>query len=198
MSDLETDNPFVLFDSWFSDASTSEGSDPNAMAVATADLRGRPSVRILLLKNFDERGFVFYTNFESRKGIELSANPYASLCFHWKTLKRQVRIEGPINIVSNKEADAYFESRARISQLGALASKQSRPLDCKKSLIDLVEKLKIKYANQGIPRPPYWTGARVSPLRMEFWLDAEFRLHDRFVFVRESEKECWNLTRLKP
>jgi pyridoxamine 5'-phosphate oxidase len=150
------------------------------------------------LKDADERGFVFYTNFESRKGDELAINPFAALCFHWKSLARQVRVEGPIVKVSDAEADAYFESRARLSQTGAWASRQSQPLASREALLGAVREFEAEYENRDIPRPPYWTGARVVPLRIEFWQDGDFRLHDRFVYSRASEGSAWSITRLNP
>ncbi len=198
MFEPDTDDPFALFQAWFTDAEAAEATDPNAMTVATADTIGRPSARILLLKEVDERGFVFYTNFESRKGTELTVNPFAALCFHWKSLKRQVRVEGPIVKVSDAEADAYFASRARMSRTGAWASQQSRPLESREALMMAVRKYEDEYEGRDIPRPPYWTGARVIPLRIEFWQDGEFRLHDRFAFARGSEGQPWTVTRLNP
>lgn len=168
------------------------------MSVATADTDGRPSARILLLKEVDELGFVFYSNFESRKGGELTVNPFAALCFHWKSLGRQVRVEGPVVKVADAEADAYFASRARLSQTGAWASQQSRPLASRDALMTTVRKFETEYEGREIPRPPYWTGARVIPLRIEFWQDGEYRLHDRFVFTRGSEGQEWTVTRLNP
>jgi pyridoxamine 5'-phosphate oxidase len=198
MFEPDTKDPFALFKAWFADAEASEAKDPNAMTVATADAAGRPSARILLLKGVDERGFVFYTNFESRKGGELAVNPFAALCFHWKSLARQVRVEGPIVKVTDAEADAYFAGRARLSQTGAWASRQSRPLASRDALLDAVRKTEGQYEGLDIPRPPFWTGARVIPLRIEFWHDGEYRLHDRFVFARESEGQDWTITRLNP
>jgi pyridoxamine 5'-phosphate oxidase len=198
MFEPNTDDPFALFATWYTDAQASEPKDANAMTVATADPAGRPSARILLLKDADERGFVFYTNFESRKGDELAVNPFAALCFHWKTLARQVRVEGPIVKVSDAEADAYFESRARLSQTGAWASRQSQPLASREALLGAVREFEAEYENRDIPRPPYWTGARVVPLRIEFWQDGDFRLHDRFVYSRSSEGSAWTITRLNP
>jgi pyridoxamine 5'-phosphate oxidase len=198
MFEPNTNDPFALFDAWFTDAEAAEDKDPNAMTVATADAAGRPSARILLLKGVDDRGFVFYTNFESRKGDDLTVNPFAALCFHWKSLARQVRIEGPIVKVTDAEADTYFSSRARVSQTGAWASQQSRPLASRDALLASVEKYETEYKDREIPRPLYWTGARVIPLRIEFWHDGEFRLHDRFVFTRASEGQEWTVTRLNP
>jgi pyridoxamine 5'-phosphate oxidase len=155
MFEPETKDPFALFAAWLADAEASESKDPNAMTVATASSAGRPSARILLLKEVDERGFVFYTNFESRKGTELTVNPFAALCFHWKVLARQVRIEGPTLRVSDADADEYFRSRARLSQIGAWASQQSRPLASRNSLMTMVTKYEVDYADREIPRPPY-------------------------------------------
>lgn len=198
MFEPDTQNPLELFATWFAEAETTENKDPNAMSVATADAAGRPSVRILLLKEVDERGFVFYTNFESRKGDELTVNPFAALCFHWKALGRQVRVEGPVSKVTDAEADTYFNSRARISRLGAWASQQSRPLASRDALMASLKKFEAEYEDREIPRPPYWTGTRVIPLKVEFWQDGEFRLHDRFVFTRQSEGQDWTVTRLNP
>ncbi len=198
MCEPDPKDPFALFKNWLADAEASEAKDPNAMTVATADAVGRPSARILLLKEVDERGFVFYTNFESRKGEELNVNPFAALCFHWKTLARQVRVEGPILKVTDAEADSYFNSRARLSQSGAWASRQSRPLASRDDLMAEVRKVEARYQDREIPRPPYWTGARVMPLHIEFWQDGDYRLHDRFVFARGSEGQDWTVTRLNP
>ncbi|MDE0810609.1 MAG: pyridoxamine 5'-phosphate oxidase [Alphaproteobacteria bacterium] len=198
MFEPHTKDPFMLFKAWFADAESSEANDPNAMTVATADATGRPSARIVLLKGVDERGFVFYTNFESRKGDELAVNPFVALCFHWKSLTRQVRVEGPVVKVSDAEADAYFASRARLSQTGAWASRQSKPLASRDALLDAVRETKGQYEGLDIPRPPFWTGARVTPIRIEFWHDGEYRLHDRFVFTREYEAQEWTITRLNP
>jgi len=198
MFEPHTKDPFMLFKAWFADAEASEANDPNAMTVATADATGRPSARIVLLKGVDERGFVFYTNFESRKGHELAVNPFVALCFHWKSLTRQVRVEGPVVKVSDAEADAYFASRARLSQTGAWASRQSKPLASRDALLDAVRETKGQYEGLDIPRPPFWTGARVTPIRIEFWHDGEYRLHDRFVFTREYGAEEWTITRLYP
>lgn len=188
-------DPFDRFRKWLADAEKSEPNDPNAMALATATPEGFPSVRMVLLKAWDEHGFVFYTNMESRKGGELIANPRVALLFHWKSLKRQVRIEGPAEPVSDEEADAYYHSRARTSQLGAWASRQSRPMASRATLIKRVAQYEAKYLGT-IPRPPYWTGTRVRPERIEFWQDKPFRLHDRFVFTRAGEG--WETVRLFP
>ncbi|MBF0852185.1 pyridoxamine 5'-phosphate oxidase [Gluconobacter sp. R75690] len=198
--DLKAD-PFALFAAWMSDAETSEPNDPNAMAVATATPDGRPSVRMLLLKGVDERGFVFYTNLESRKGRELLANPHVALLFHWKSLRRQIRIEGPVEAVSAAEADAYFASRSRMSRLGAIASDQSRPLDDRSTFEERLKAVDEKYGDGPIPRPANWSGFRVLPEAIEFWQDRPYRLHDRAVWTRDGnihDGNGWNVTRLYP
>jgi pyridoxamine 5'-phosphate oxidase len=189
-------DPFEQFRGWFAEAETAEPNDPNAVAVATATAEGRPSVRMVLLKEWDSRGFVFYTNLESRKGDELKANPYAALLFHWKSLRRQVRIEGAVELVSDAEADAYYASRARLSRLGAWASEQSRPLPRRGALLRRVAKYEATYPVGAVPRPPFWSGYRVVPERFEFWQDMPFRLHDRTVFVRAAEG--WETMKLYP
>lgn len=194
----QTNDPMQQFDIWFKDAEAHELNDPNAMTVATADANGRPSARILLLKGQDAKGFVFYTNMNSRKGGELQVNPFVSLCFHWKSLRRQVRIEGPIEQVSDDEADSYFNSRARGSRIGAWASQQSQPLADRETLMNAVAELEEKFAGAPIPRPPHWTGQRLRPLQIEFWEDGEFRLHDRFVFQRPAVDDAWSMQRLSP
>jgi pyridoxamine 5'-phosphate oxidase len=194
----QTNDPMQQFDIWFKDAEAHELNDPNAMTVATADANGRPSARILLLKGQDAKGFVFYTNMNSRKGGELQVNPFVSLCFHWKSLRRQVRIEGPIEQVSDDEADSYFNSRARGSRIGAWASQQSQPLADRETLMNAVAELEEKFAGAPIPRPPHWTGQRLRPLQIEFWEDGEFRLHDRFVFKRPTVDDAWSMQRLSP
>ncbi|MBS1070558.1 pyridoxamine 5'-phosphate oxidase [Gluconobacter cerinus] len=191
-----TSDPFALFAAWMSDAEASEPNDPNAMAVATSTPDGRPSVRMLLLKGADERGFVFYTNVESRKGGDLLANPYVALLFHWKSLRRQIRIEGPVTQVSDEEADAYFASRSPMSRLGAIASDQSRPLDERSTFEERLKAAEEKYGNGPIPRPNNWTGFRVAPDAIEFWQDRPFRLHDRALWTRDGSE--WNVTRLYP
>jgi len=183
-------DPFSLFDSWYAEARASESNDSNAMAVATADAAGRPSVRMVLLKGHDARGFVFYTNFESRKAAELLENPYAALLFHWKSLRRQVRIEGAVSRVSDAEGDAYFATRSRDSQLGAWASDQSRPLESRALFETRYREMVDRFADQPVPRPPYWSGFRVAPERIEFWLDREHRLHERRLFVRDGDGWC--------
>jgi pyridoxamine 5'-phosphate oxidase len=180
-------DPFSLFDSWYAEARASEPNDSNAMAVATADAAGRPSVRMVLLKGHDARGFVFYTNFESRKAAELLENPHAALLFHWKSLRRQVRIEGAVSRVSDAEGDAYFATRSRDSQLGAWASDQSRPLESRALFETRYREMVDRFADQPVPRPPYWSGFRVAPERIEFWLDREHRLHERRLFVRDGD-----------
>jgi len=194
----ESTEPFALFAAWFSEAERSEPSNPNAMALATVDASGLPDVRMVLLKGFDERGFVFYTNSESAKGTELAANPKAALNFHWKSLERQVRVRGPVARVSDAESDAYFASRHRSSQLGAWASRQSRPLESRFAFEKALAVTTAKYPLGTVPRPPHWFGYRVTPLAIEFWQDRQFRLHDRIAFTRPSPDAAWTRTRLYP
>ncbi|PLX36323.1 MAG: pyridoxamine 5'-phosphate oxidase [Hyphomicrobiales bacterium] len=189
--------PFRLFQEWMADAGEHEPSDPNAMALATVDEDGMPNVRMVLLKGVDEGGFVFYTNFESAKGRELLASGKAALCFHWKSLRRQIRVRGPVSVVADEEADAYYGSRARQSRIGAWASKQSRRLESRFALEKEVAKFAAKYAIGDIPRPPHWSGFRLTPTAIEFWHDRPFRLHDRVVFTRGAEGG-WEKTRLYP
>lgn len=179
-------DPLDLFRSWFAEAAQSEPNDSNAMALATASPSGAPSVRMVLLKDFGPDGFVFYTNAESRKGGEIRANPQAALLFHWKSLRRQIRIEGPLEEVSPAMADDYFHSRHFVSQVGSAASDQSRPLAQRADYLDRVEQLAARHAGENVPRPPHWTGFRLDPERMEFWLDRPNRLHDRRVFTRSG------------
>ncbi|MEQ8966437.1 MAG: pyridoxamine 5'-phosphate oxidase [Azospirillaceae bacterium] len=196
------DDPFDLFAEWMAEAEAHEVNDPNAMALATVGADGQPSVRMVLLKGVDEagaepRGFVFYTNLESRKGVQLAANGKAALCFHWKSLRRQIRVEGPVLAVSEEEADAYFESRPRGSRIGAWASKQSRPLSGRAELLRRAAEVGARHAVGRIPRPPHWSGFRVVPARIEFWRDRPFRLHDRLVYHRD-QNGAWTTERLYP
>ena len=191
----ETD-PIALFSEWLGDAEASEPNDPTAMALATVDADGLPDVRMVLLKSFDAGGFVFFTNYESAKGAELIANPKAALCFHWKSLRRQVRVRGPVGQVEKAEADAYFVSRPRGSRIGAWASKQSRPLESRFALEKAVAAYTARFGIGEIPRPDYWSGFRIAPEQIEFWADRPFRLHDRLRFTRTGEG--WERTRLYP
>jgi pyridoxamine 5'-phosphate oxidase len=195
--------PFALFEAWFAEAQAHEPNDPNAMALATVDATGVPNVRMVLLKGVDAvghpaRGFVFYTNIESAKGVELLAVPKAALCFHWKSLRRQVRVRGDVSRASDAEADAYFATRARGSRLGAWASQQSRTLESRFALEKAVAAATARYPIGEIPRPPYWSGFRLTPLEMEFWHDRPFRLHERVVFRRRSSDAAWRKERLYP
>jgi pyridoxamine 5'-phosphate oxidase len=181
-----TEDPIALFAGWMAEAAQSEPNDPNAVCLATATPDGRPSARMVLLKDVDARGFVFYTNLESRKGRELAANPFAAMTFHWKTLQRSVRVEGHVEPVGAEEADAYYASRARGSRIGAWASRQSRPLEGRFALEKAVAEYTVKFGIGEIPRPPHWSGFRLLPDRIEFWRDMPFRLHERRVFHRQD------------
>ncbi|MCW1843846.1 pyridoxamine 5'-phosphate oxidase [Prosthecomicrobium hirschii] len=188
--------PFRLFGEWLRDAEGKEPNDPNAMAVATVDETGMPNVRMVLLKGFDQQGFVFYTNFESRKGREILASRKAALLFHWKSLRRQVRVRGTVEIVSDAEANDYYASRPRGSRIGAWASQQSRPLESRFALEKAVAEYGLKFGLGDIPRPPHWSGFRIVPSGFEFWHDRPFRLHDRLVFERAGDG--WTTSRLYP
>lgn len=199
----EAGEPFRLFEEWLADAARSELNDPNAMALATVDGNGMPNVRMVLLKGLDEaahpsRGFVFYTNYESAKGRELIAQPRAALLFHWKSLRRQIRVRGPVAQVSAEEADTYYASRHRMSRIGAWASAQSRPLESRFALEGAVARFTARFGLGDIPRPGHWSGFRLTPLEIEFWHDRPYRLHDRVVFRRDSGAARWTKTRLYP
>jgi len=194
----EADEPLRLFTAWFSDATRSESADPNAMTLATVDADGLPNARMVLLKGFDERGFVFYTNLDSQKGRELDAAPKGALVFHWKSLSRQVRLRGPLTRVEDAEADAYYATRPRLAQIGAWASKQSAPLESRMAFEKAIAFYMAKFAVGTIPRPPHWSGFRLLPLTIEFWQDRPYRLHDRIEFRRGGPDEPWSKTRLYP
>ena len=191
-------DPFALFATWMEEAEAGEPIDPNAMALATVDAQGWPNVRMVLLKAFGPEGFIFYSNSESAKGLELAANLKAALLLYWKSLHRQVRIRGPAWTVSEAEADAYFATRSRESRIGAWASQQSRPFASRAALEEAVERHEAKFAGQDVPRPSYWKSYRVVPLEMEFWASRPHRLHDRIVFRRPSSAAPWVKTRLYP
>lgn len=193
---IPASDPFTLFEAWYGEAQATEPNDANAMALATATADGMPSVRMVLLKGHGADGFVFYTNSESRKGEEIRANMRAALLFHWKSLRRQIRIEGPLEEVSAEEADAYFHSRPRVSQIGSAASDQSRPLADRRIYLDRVEALEERFPEGDLPRPPHWTGFRLIPMAIEFWLDRPNRLHDRRRFTRRDS--AWTSTLLYP
>ncbi|MBL8551943.1 MAG: pyridoxamine 5'-phosphate oxidase [Hyphomonadaceae bacterium] len=193
-----SDEPLALFTEWFKEARSKEPSDPNSMALATVDDAGLPDVRMVLLKDFDARGFTFYTNAESAKGRQLAAHPAAAIVLHWKSLKRQVRARGAIAEVTAEEADAYFASRDRGARLGAWASEQSRPLETRFALEKRVAEFAAKFGLGEVPRPPHWTGYRLAPVEIEFWRDRPFRLHDRLKFSRPTPTAPWSKQRLYP
>ena len=196
MAITNTDNPLVLFQEWFERAAKAEINEPTAVMLATATKAGRPSARMVLLKHFDDHGFVFYTNLDSRKGLELRGNPFAAMLFHWKSLKRQIRIEGRVELVSDDEADAYFASRDRGSQIGAWASDQSRPMAGRFELEKQIAKFAAKFGVGFVARPPHWSGFRLHPDAFEFWDDGKFRLHERIVYKRQDDN--WAIERLFP
>lgn len=194
----ERESPFELFDAWMTSAKKSEPNDANAMAIATADAQGRPNIRMVLLKDASPDGFVFYTNTESAKGRELEADPFIALCFHWKSQRRQVRVRGSVACVSDAEADSYFATRPKDSQIGAWASAQSHAMEGRWAFEKEIAKYAAKYALAKVPRPPNWSGYRVTPFEIEFWRDRPFRLHDRLVYRRELPAGPWRTERLFP
>ncbi len=196
--DQGEENPFDLFDKWLTLAHGKEINDPDAMSLATVDENGMPNVRMVLMRRFDERGFVFFTNFESQKGAEILSNDKAAACFHWKSLRKSVRIRGNVEVVNADEADDYFYSRPRGSRIGAHASKQSRPLESRFALEKEVAKFAAKFGTGTVPRPDYWSGFRIKPLSIEFWNNGQFRLHDRKRFDRDSLDSSWEISRLYP
>jgi pyridoxamine 5'-phosphate oxidase len=192
------DEPFALFEAWLNEAIKSEPNDPNAMALATVDPDGLPDVRMVLMKGFDTEGFVFYSHIASQKGRELAANPKAALLFHWKSLRRQVRIRGNVTPVSEAEADAYFATRPKQAQIGAWASKQSQELESRFAFEQAIAKVAAKHMIGEVPRPPGWSGWRITPSRIEFWHDRPFRLHDRIEFRRDAAGQPWSKARMYP
>ena len=197
MYDMVVDDPYTLFESWYEEAKQSEPTYPDAMTVTTVAENGMPSARILLLKGLDRRGFVFYTNQRSRKGEQLAGNPNCALCFFWKTLDRQVRVEGTVSQVSEAEADAYYATRPRGSQIGAWASDQSQPLESRAVLEARIADLEKRFGEAPVPRPAHWSGYRVSPVRIEFWREGKYRLHDRIVYVPDGSGG-WTTSQLFP
>ena len=194
----ELDDPFRLFEQWFNEAKKSELNDPNALALGTADKSGAPSVRMVLLKAFNDRGFVFYTNLNSKKSTDLNINPYASMCFHWKSLLRQIRIVGKVNSVSDKEADEYYKTRAYGSRIGAWASNQSSVLNSRDQLYQSINNFKKKFPDENkVPRPKYWSGWNLIPSEIEFWLDGDNRIHQRLKYIK-LDKNNWKKVLLSP
>ncbi|MEL7430079.1 MAG: pyridoxamine 5'-phosphate oxidase [Pseudomonadota bacterium] len=196
--DQGEENPLELFQQWLTQAEASEPNDPTAMALSTVDADGMPNVRMVLMRRFDDRGFCFFTNFESQKGEELLGQKKAAAVFHWKSLRKQIRIRGDVEVVSNEEADEYYNSRPRGSRIGAHASKQSRPLESRFALEKAVAKYTAKFGTGKIERPEFWSGFRIKPVSIEFWSDGKFRLHDRFRYDRKSVAEPWEVVRLYP
>lgn len=194
----QADDPFPVFETWLEEATASEPNDPTAMALATVDASGLPDTRMVLMNGYDRRGFVFYTNLGSAKARELDATPKASLLFHWKSLRRQVRVRGTVERVTPEEADAYYATRPRLSRIGAWASIQSQPLDSRETLERAVAERETEFLGREPPRPSWWSGFRIVPISIEFWQDGAFRLHDRALFERTSEDGSWTRTRLYP
>ncbi len=192
------DEPFDKFNQWFEEAKVKEINDPNAMSLATVDKNSVPNVRMVLMKEFDQEGFVFYTNFESNKGLEIANTQSVAACFHWKAIRRSVRIRGPVKQVTEQEADDYFNSRPRDSRIGAWASQQSRPLESRFALEKAVAKYAAKFAIGNVPRPSYWSGYRIIPSYFEFWSDRPFRLHERILYTRNNDQDAWQIVRLFP
>lgn len=190
------EDPIAFFETWFAEAKESELNDPDAMALATSTLDGKPALRMVLLKGLGPDGFVFYTNKESRKGEQIATNPHAALAFHWKSLRRQVRVEGSLREVDDAQADAYFASRSRDSQISAWAAQQSRPMTDRSVFMDRVDAEVARFEGKDVPRPPHWSGFRLSPVRIEFWLDQPHRMHDRLVYIRDEAG--WKTERLYP
>jgi pyridoxamine 5'-phosphate oxidase len=195
---FDKNNPITMFDAWLADANDSEPNDPTAMSLASVDSEGMPNTRMVLMRRHDERGLVFFTNFESQKGEELLSQKKAAACFHWKSLRKSVRFRGLVEVVSDAEADEYFFSRPRGSRIGAWASKQSRELESHFALEKEVAKYAAKFGVSKIPRPPYWSGFRIIPLTIEFWSDGKFRLHERIRFERTAIDQPWSMSRLYP